>query len=153
MNIVQASTAVHYTNAVSLFKAYAAWLNIDLAFQAFDAELLQLPQMYSLPQGCILLAEVKHLFVGCVAIRKKAESIAELKRMYVQPNYLQQGIGQALLAEAILQATQLGYSKILLDTLANMLPAISLYKKFGFVQIPAYYYNPQPNAVFFELIL
>ena len=31
-----------------------------------------------------------------------------------------------------------------------MLPAIHLYKSYGFNEIPAYYHNPISNAVYFE---
>jgi hypothetical protein len=31
-----------------------------------------------------------------------------------------------------------------------MQPAMNLYKENGFKEIPAYYYNPEPTAVYFE---
>ena len=55
--------------------------------------------------------------------------------------------------EAIILATKYNYKKIRLDTLSNMTAAIGLYKKNGFYEIPAYYYNPEKTAVFFQKIL
>jgi putative acetyltransferase len=151
--IIKATTQEHYHAAIALFKEYATWLNIDLAFQNFDTELIQLPKMYGEPLGIILLNTNKDLYTGCIAVRNKGEKIAELKRMYVQPAYRKNGVAKELLQQAILFAKNAGYKKIRLDTLATMTPAINLYKQFGFYEIPAYYFNPESNAVFFELDL
>lgn len=143
-------TEAEYAAASSLFKEYAEWLNIDLSFQNFEEELLQLKEMYSEPTGGIFLLQQENEFIGCVAIRKKGEGIAELKRMYIKPATRNSGAGTKLLEKALTAAKQLGYDLIRLDTLANMTPAINLYKKHGFYEIAPYYFNPEENAVFFE---
>jgi ribosomal protein S18 acetylase RimI-like enzyme len=153
IDVIVVHTKEEYEAAAKLFQAYAAWLNIDLSFQNFNEELLQLQKMYIHPEGAILLAKLNNDFVGCVAVRKKEEHIAELKRMYIKPVYQKQGIASLLLEKSLDIATALGYKKIRLDTLANMLPAISLYKKYGFYEIEPYYFNPEKNAVFFERLL
>ncbi len=149
-NIIKANTEEHYKVAILLFKEYAAWLNIDLCFQNFDAELAQLNEMYAAPLGVILLNKNEELFTACVAVRNKGEHIAELKRMYVQPAQRGKGLAKELLQQAINFAKEAGYKKIRLDTLATMAPAINLYKQFGFYEIEAYYHNPEANAVYFE---
>ncbi len=152
-SIITAATNEDFQAAVSLFKEYALWLSIDLSFQNFDEELLGVKEIYAAPAGAVLLCKCDGAFVACVAIRSNGENIAELKRMYVKPAYQRKGIAAALLTEALQLATTLGYKKVRLDTLANMLPAINLYKKAGFYEIPAYYFNPEQNAVFFERLL
>jgi putative acetyltransferase len=149
-NIIIANTTEHYEAAIQLFKEYATWLNIDLDFQNFDAELQQLGEMYAAPHGIILLSMQQDKYTGCVAVRNKGDQIAELKRMYVQPAQRGNGIAKELLLQAIDFAKNAGYKKIRLDTLATMHPAINLYTQFGFYEIPAYYHNPEANAVFFE---
>ena len=139
-----------YLAAVALFREYSAWLGIDLGFQKFDKELQHPEIMYGLPSGGIILCKIENSYIGCVAIREQDKDIAELKRMYVKPGSQGLGIGSKLLGAAILLAKKLGYKKIRLDTLSFMKPAIELYKKNGFVEISAYYYNPQKTAVFFE---
>jgi putative acetyltransferase len=141
---------MEYNAAAILFKEYAEWLNIDLSFQAFEEELTTLEKMYSFPDGAILLSKEKNIFTGCVAVRKKEAGIAELKRMYIKPENRKQGLGKSLLENAIEIAIKLGYTKIRLDTLDNMTPAINLYKNAGFYEIEPYYFNPEKNAVFFE---
>jgi ribosomal protein S18 acetylase RimI-like enzyme len=85
-----------------------------------------------------------------VGVRKIDESIAELKRMYVKPLYQRNGIGQSLLNESLTFAKAAGYNKIRLDTLEHMVPAMNLYLNNGFYKIESYYFNPEPNAVYFE---
>lgn len=139
-----------YVAASNLFKEYAAWLDIDLSFQKFEEELSELSNMYGPPKGCIILAEEMEAYVGCIAVRNIGLNIAEIKRMYVKPISQQSGTGTMLLNEAIAFAIKTEYEKIQLDTLNTMLPAINLYKKHGFYEIPAYYFNPESTAVFFE---
>ena len=148
--IITVHTETEYAAASALFKEYAEWLNIDLSFQNFDEELLQLKEMYSEPTGAIFLLQQAEEFIGCVAIRKKENDIAELKRMYIQPTVRKAGGGTLLLEKALSAAKNLGYKLIRLDTLTNMTPAINLYKKHGFYEIAPYYFNPEKNAVFFE---
>jgi carbonic anhydrase len=150
MQLIQISTHEQYCAAAQLFQEYAAWLGIDLCFQGFDEEVKDLEAMYSEPIGGIILCEIEGHYVGCVGVRRINDQCAELKRMYVQPHQQQKGIGTALLENAVALARDCGYEKIKLDTLNTMTPAINLYLKNGFVEIPAYYHNPIATAVYFE---
>jgi ribosomal protein S18 acetylase RimI-like enzyme len=139
-----------YAAAAALFSEYAQWLGIDLGFQQFDKELQELDKMYAAPSGGIILCRSGNDFVGSVAVRKIDDEMAELKRMYVQPTFRHKAVGKALLERSLELAKEYKYRVIRLDTLSNMLPAISLYKKYGFYEIAAYYHNPNPSAVYFE---
>jgi putative acetyltransferase len=139
-----------YKAAALLFKEYAAWLGIDLGFQHFDEELENLKAMYNAANGGIILCKENNDYIGCVAIRRSAVNIAELKRMYVQPAQQHKGIGKILLEKAIVLAKECGYEFIRLDTLNHMTAAVNLYKKYEFYEIPAYYHNPIDTAVYFE---
>ena len=153
MNYLIAGTDLEYTQAVLLFKEYAQWLNIDLSFQHFDDELLSLKTMYAAPNGGIVICKEQDEFIGCVGMRKIDNNIAELKRMFVKSTYQKQGIGKTLLEKAIELAIALNYKIIRLDTLNYMTAAIKLYKQYGFYEIPAYCYNPNETAVYFEMKL
>jgi putative acetyltransferase len=146
-----ANTDEEYKYATMLFKEYAAWLNIDLGFQHFDAELMRIKTMYGLPQGGIILCKAGDEFIGCVGIRKIDSDTAELKRMFIKPAFQKQGIGKVLLQKAVELAKTLDYTAIRLDTLNYMTSAIKLYKQYGFYEIPAYYNNPNETAVYFEI--
>ena len=147
-NLVQ--TDDEYKAAALLFKEYAAWLGIDLSFQHFEEELENLKTMYNAAAGGIILCKEAGSYIACVAVRRSTANAAELKRMFVQPAHQHKGIGKNLLEKAIALAVSCNYEYVRLDTLNHMTPAINLYKKNGFYEIPAYYHNPVSTAVYFE---
>jgi ribosomal protein S18 acetylase RimI-like enzyme len=150
LDYIIVSNENEYRIAANLFQEYAEWLGIDLGFQKFEDELLSLQTMYGPPHGTIILCKDNHEFMACVAVRPIDDKIAELKRMYVKPDFQRKGIGEELLRLSLAFAKNAGYEKARLDTLNTMLPAMNLYTKNGFKEIPAYYYNPEPTAVYFE---
>lgn len=82
--------------------------------------------------------------IGCVGIKHIDESIAELKRMYVNPNCRGKGISKELLqmAEEFVKAKS--YKKIILSTRDNLERAIAFYGKNGFVRVSV---ENTPNGV------
>ena len=136
---------------VALFTAYAKSLNIDLAFQSFDEELSQLPGKYASEEGGALLlaSDPASRIIGCVAIRAFSRpETCELKRLYVVPEARGMGAAQRLMDAVIVKAQELGYTSMLLDTLASMEAARKLYERYGFEQIDKYYDNPVEGTVF-----
>lgn len=134
-----------------LIEEYAASLNLDLSFQNFTREMEHLAEEYSPPAGMFLLAERNAVAVGCAGVRRFSESAGELKRLYVIPSARGSGVGR-LLAEGIVAAAgELGYGRLLLDTLPAMREAQSLYLSLGFRPVPAYRFNPVPGTVFLGL--
>ena len=147
------STALDQTRAI--FKEYAATLKVDLCFQGFEQELLELPGEYATPRGALLLATVDGVLAGCCALRPFDASdyanAAEMKRLFVRPTHRRLGLGR-LLTEAILDAARsAGYSCVLLDTLDDMESARALYEDLGFVEIPPYYHNPHAGAHYLKV--
>ena len=136
-----------------LLQEYASSLGVDLCFQNFDQEMATLPGDYSPPTGALLLAEDQGKAVGCVAFKKIANEVCEMKRLYVRPNSRGKGVGK-LLTETILQkARNFGYKRVRLDTLPSMKEAISMYVSMGFKPIEAYRYNPVGGTLYLELEL
>lgn len=136
-----------------LFLEYAQSLDIDLDFQNFNDELQNLPGKYAAPEGALLVARLDGQAVGCVALRKHARNICEMKRLYVNDRCRGLGLGRKLAVMIIAEARRLGYAYIRLDTLSTMQEAQQLYASLGFYDIAPYIYNPIPRARFLELKL
>ena len=136
-----------------LFGDYASSLEISLDFQDFDQELAHLPGDYSPPDGSILIASWEGEVAGCVALRKFANGICEMKRLYTKPQFRTLGIGRALCEAIIVKARRIGYERMRLDTLPSMETARGLYASLGFKEIEPYRYNPIEGAHFMELVL
>ncbi|MGI9132516.1 MAG: GNAT family N-acetyltransferase [Rhodoferax sp.] len=150
IELLAPTSAKDYEGLRELFSEYAASLAIDLCFQNFAEELLQLPGDYSAPRGALLLVRVDGRLAGCCALRPldgvDYPNACEMKRLFVRPGFRGLGLGR-LLAEGILEAARLaGYDCILLDTLDDMESARALYEELGFVDIPPYYFNPIAGA-------
>ena len=153
VRIIFAETAAHMTEAKQLFREYENFLDIDLCFQGFEEELAGLPGKYAPPQGTLLLALTDEEVSGCVAVRKFDTNICEMKRLYVRPQYRGYKIGKMLAEEIIDEAIKLGYSTMLLDTLAHLKKAMALYQSLGFRERDPYYHNPLAGVIYWELDL
>jgi carbonic anhydrase len=133
-----------------LFQEYAASLGFDLCFQNFDKELRTLPGPYAPPKGALFLARLDGVPAGCIGLRAFSEGIGELKRLYVVPRFRMRGLARKLVSSAIGAAERIGYSALVLDTVASMIPAIALYESFGFGRTEPYYANPLQDVVYFR---
>ena len=134
-----------------LFVEYVDWLNIDLGFQGFNEELVGLPGASAPPAGRLLIALRDGQAAGCIALRRFDADTGEVKRLWVRPAFRGTGLGRRLAGQVIMEARNSGYSRLVLDTLSSMDPAIALYRSLGFRDIAAYYPNPIPGAVYMEL--
>jgi ribosomal protein S18 acetylase RimI-like enzyme len=152
-DIVLAADAARVDAVRRLFREYATSLGFDLAFQDFDRELADLPGSYAPPEGCLFLARYEGRPAGCVGLRKLADGVCEMKRLYVRPNCRGLHIGRVLAQAAIAEARRLGYRRMRLDTVPGMERAQELYRTLGFYEIDAYRYNPIAGTRYMELDL
>lgn len=143
-----------------LFAEYAAALGFSLAYQGFEAEMADFPGKYAPPEGALLLARADGAPVGAVALRRLADGVCEMKRLYVKPGLRGvrtadgRSIGRALAEGIVAEARAKGYRRLRLDTIGGkMQAAISLYRSMGFVSIPPYYASPVPDTAYMELTL
>ncbi len=136
-----------------LFGEYAEGLGIDLTFQDFQTEMVNLPGKYAPPKGLVLLAWKADRPVGCVALRPIDDTRCEMKRLYVRPEMRSLQLGRRLAERICDDARSIGYRQICLDTLPTMTSAIRLYTALGFQPIAPYVFNPIEGAIFLGRML
>jgi ribosomal protein S18 acetylase RimI-like enzyme len=153
--IVPVRTAVELETTIGLFRSYAASLDVDLAYQDFEGEMVAMPGKYAPPAGELLLARDAHgRPVGCVGLRPlNMPGCCEMKRLYVTPEGRGEGLGRALVDALVLAAEQIGYREMRLDTLPSMAGAQALYRKLGFDVIEPYYDSPVSGTLFMRRYL
>src|SRR5215510_8204261 len=109
LKIVDCETPDHLQDAKKLFQEYSDSRPGDQALTDFPREIAQLPGAYAAPNGCLLLAYHESQPIGCVALHRWSEEIAEMKRLYVQPRKRGMGVGKLLVEKVIAQAMMMGY--------------------------------------------
>jgi len=143
----------HWYHARRLMKAYADSLGLDLSFQNFEHELDNLESEYASPSAAFILAVENGEFVGCAGLRRFDEGAGEIKRLYLEADARGRGIGRVLAKAIVDAARQIGYERLLLDTLPSMTAAQSLYLSLGFKPVDAYRFNPVAGTMYLELRL
>lgn len=143
--------------AQQLFREYEQGLGVSLCFQNFEEELRRLPGDYAEPHGALLIGHFDGEVAGCCALRRATkgpyQNAAELKRLFVRPDFRGRGVARKLVMEILRRAKDKGYEVILLDTLKSMTEAQALYVALGFEEIPAYYPNPEAGTKYMKLDL
>lgn len=152
-HLVQVEDEAGIRDARVLFEEYQRELGLDLGFQGFQEELATLPGKYMTPKGRLYVVYDQGEAIGCAALRPLEEGICEVKRMYLRPDRRGEGIGKELLILLLKAAEMSGYDRVRLDSLGRLTGAIRLYESLGFVQIPPYNENPEPDVVYMERLV
>lgn len=113
------------------------WLEKFFVVEPYDREVLSKPEKYILAEGGeILFAECEGNIVGTVALMKREKDTLELTKMGVTDGYKGLKIGQKLMYAAICKSAEMGAKRVFLDSNRLLEPALSLYQKVGFREIP-----------------
>jgi len=93
--------------------------------------------------------------IGCGAFRAYDQTKAEIKRMFVLPEFRGNGIGFNILKELELWAAELNYTECILETGKKQPEAIHLYQKAGYSIIPCYgqYLNVENSVCMMKSLL
>lgn len=113
------------------------WIERYFKVEDHDREMLDAPYEYVLePGGQILFALAGDEVAGTVALLAAAEDSFELAKMAVSPNFQGRGISNKLMQGCIDYARSVGRKRIFLESNTKLTPAIGLYRKFGFKEVP-----------------
>jgi GNAT superfamily N-acetyltransferase len=114
-----------------------AWITHYFKLEEPDRRSLNDPEGYILDKGgFIFMAEYDNEIVGACALVKIDEQVAELAKMAVTDKVQGKGIGNALGKACIEKAREMGFKKVELLSNTKLHPAINLYRKLGFVEVP-----------------
>jgi DNA-binding MarR family transcriptional regulator/GNAT superfamily N-acetyltransferase len=105
------------------------------------------------PHGDFLVVRVEHDggrpgVAACGGLQRHARGIAEVKRMWVDPEWRGCGLGARLLTALEERAAGLGYREVYLDTNGALTEAIRMYEGAGYRRIDRYNDNPYAEAWF-----
>jgi GNAT superfamily N-acetyltransferase len=121
----------------SFEKLNRTWIEKFFWMEPVDFDVLQHPDEHIIkPGGAILVAKYNDEIAGVVALKYAKPGIYEFTKMAVDEGYRGQKIGQILSEAAIEKARSLGAYKVILYSSTKLGPALSLYKKLGFVNVP-----------------
>ena len=105
--------------------------------QMLEEDMLALDKYYP-PQGRLFLAELDDRIAGLACMHQILQDIGEVKRIYVRDAFRGHGIGRALLQGVIIEAREIGYIHLRLDSARFMHAAHKLYCSAGFEEIDPY---------------
>lgn len=120
-----------------VFKALnVKWIETYFRLEEKDLLSLDNPDEYIIKKGGrILLAEYKEEIVGTCALLKLDDETIELAKMAVSPAAQGKNIGWLLGLASIEKAKEMGGKSLFLESNTRLVPAISLYRKLGFVKV------------------
>jgi GNAT superfamily N-acetyltransferase len=104
------------------------------------------PEEFAHPDGVFFVARQGTELVGCVGMRRRSDSDAELKRMYIRKTFRGRGWARQLLALVEDEARSLGMTRLILETGLAQPEAMSLYESSGYALIPGFgHYREEPD--------
>jgi ribosomal protein S18 acetylase RimI-like enzyme len=114
-----------------------AWLEKYFYVEPIDVEVLGDPEGVIINKGgYIYFAKWRDAIVGTFALIAEGDGIYELGKMAVNEEYQGKKIGNQLLQYCLEQASELGATKVILYSNTKLVPAIHLYRKYGFTEVP-----------------
>ncbi len=112
------------------------WLEKYFEVEESDKKTLSNPQLEIIDKGGkIFYAKYQNQIVGTVSLLKIDSFTFELSKMAVTEKVQGLGIGKKLIDYCILYAKENGIKKLILYSNTILVPAINMYKKYGFVEI------------------
>jgi ribosomal protein S18 acetylase RimI-like enzyme len=122
-------------------KAFAdlnkAWLQKYFTVEPIDEKIFANPAAYIIDNGgYIFFVKLNDVVAGTFALMKVEGGVFELSKMAVDERFQGRKIGNKMLAFCLEKAKELEALKVILYSNTALQPAIHLYKKFGFEEVP-----------------
>lgn len=148
------TTEQDYELFKSLLQEYAQRDLADPANSTIWNDLQSLPERYGPPTGFAMLAYHGAELAGCGALAQTQQAdLAEIKRIYVRPNFRRQGLARALTVRLLTQARAMAYHAAGISTWPDNDQALALYRALGFQPIPPFKTHIHAQLVFLGVSL
>lgn len=113
------------------------WISTYFTLEPHDLEQLDDPEGYILSKGGkIFFAKKGNDLIGTCALIKVSDTDYELAKMGVSPQYQGFGAGKKLGMKVIEEAKRLGCTYLFLESNQRLIPALTMYKSLGFIEVP-----------------
>jgi GNAT superfamily N-acetyltransferase len=113
------------------------WIEKYFWMEPIDFEVLQHPEEHILQKGgAIFMALVDKKIAGTAAVKRVGAGVYEFTKMAVDEKFQGRKIGKSIAEAAIDWCRQANAQKIILYSNTKLIPAIAMYRKLGFVEIP-----------------
>lgn len=113
------------------------WIEKFFWMEPVDEAVLGDPETHIIRKGgAILMASVHKEIAGTVALKFVGAGVYEFTKMAVAEKFRGKKVGEALARAAIRKAKELSAFKIILYSNTVLAPAIELYRKLSFKEIP-----------------
>jgi len=106
---------------------------------AYEELLTSLPEKHKRPDGEIFVGVIDGKIEACGMIHRINATTCEIKRVYVSDAARGHGLAKEVFNVSMKLAKELGYDRMVLDTMIRLHEAIGLYKKLGFTQADPFY--------------
>lgn len=106
------------------------------------------------PDTTVFIARENGRAIGMGALRRHADGVAEVKRMYTLPSHQGRGVGRMILAHIEALARSEGFTRLVLETGSNFDAALHVYRTAGFAPCgPVLDYPPSDWTAFYAKAL
>lgn len=103
------------------------------------------------PDTTVFIAREGTAAIGCGALKRHGDGLAEVKRMYTRPSHQGRGIGGQILDEILALAHQEGIDRLVLETGHRHDAAWRIYERAGFQRCGAVLEYPDSGySIFYE---
>ena len=131
-----------------------AWLVKYFTIEPLDQQMLEDPRKYFIDTGGhIFFAKIDDAIAGTFALLKNGEQEYELAKMAVAEKFQGLKIGNLMLEFSIRKAKELNAKKLILYSNTKLKPALHLYRKYGFTEVPIGHSDYLRSDIKMELVI
>ena len=131
-----------------------AWVEKYFEIEPLDEKMLGNPRQYFIDKGgFIFFAICNGEVAGTFALLKVSDTVFELSKMAVDEKFQGKNIGNAMIAFCLREAKRMHLEKLCLHSNTILGPAIHLYKKYGFIEVPDFISEFKRSNIKMEIVI